>query len=528
MRGSVARAGSSGGAGSATLARSVATALMSDHSPSPPPNSHADDAARGIPDAPEGDAQRVASDEVDEGAPPGPTPPVDFWSALYSRRSVRRFKSDPVPRELVTQVLHAAIWAPSSCNYQMWDFVAVDDPALNAKLAELSLQMGNAPVNVVVAYGREFSEENWANIQSASAAIQNMSLAAHALGLGTFWITQMGDRERVREAVGLPEDRLVVAVLALGWPKNVPRKGPKRRPLSQVAHFNHYAGRAIPSSTRPADWPADLLAVYQRARVLNGLRHNKPRPWEVEALVGALEALVPQGREAPSDGAARTLRWLDVLPCTGIVLERLARERPAFRFDVVERTREVGEFAAQRVVPHGSVFALPGASSALPDVPRGAYDVVSCVYRLESIAPDARAALLELCARAVKPGGVVLLGFVNARSYHDRAEWLRNRRGGLRGVEYVLAPDPSIGPFESLAPESVEELVTRAGFTIDARFAAHAAPPKSEIEFRTRNFGPGARRGVRAAAAVLRALASVPGVESSRGRFQYWRLVQRG
>ena len=92
----------------------------------------------------------------------------------------------------------------------------------------------------------------------------------------------------VRETVGLPEDRLVIAVLALGWPKLAPRKGPKRRPLAHVAHFNHYAGRAIPSSTKPADLPADLLAVYQRARVLNGLRHNHARAWEVKAPPRAL------------------------------------------------------------------------------------------------------------------------------------------------------------------------------------------------------------------------------------------------
>lgn len=494
----------------------------------------------GIPETPAGDAARGASDEVDEGQAPGPTPAVDFWSALYSRRSVRRFKSDPVPRELVKQVLHAAIWAPSSCNYQMWDFVAVDDPALNAKLAELSLQMGNAPVNIVVAYGREFSEENWANIQSASAAIQNMSLAAHVLGLGTFWITQMGDRERVREAVGLPEDRLVVAVLALGWPKLLPRKGPKRRPLSQVAHFNHYAGRPIPSSTKPADWPADLLAIYQRARVLNGLRHNKPREWEVEALVGALDALVPQGRaEAPSSrdaepsGAApappveRSLRWLDVLPCTGIVTERLARERPAFRFDIVERTREVGEFVAQRVVPHAQVFGLPSNGAKLPEPPPSTYDVVSCLYRLESLAPQARGELLEHCARWLKPDGVLLLGFVNAHSYHDQAEWLRSRRGGPRGVEYVLSPDPNIGPFESLTPSDVETLVQRAGFEIQARHSAHAAPPPGEIEFRTRNFGPGAQRGAKLAGSFLRLLAHLPGASRARGRFQYWALRRR-
>src|SRR5262245_60417467 len=131
----------------------------------------------GIPETPEGTpVLGEKSSDSDEGAAVGPTPAFDFWKALYTRRSIRRFKPDPVPRELVAQVLHAGIWAPSSCNYQMWDFVAVDDPNVNAQLAGLSSQMGNAPVNIVVSYGRDFSEDAWANVQSASAAIENMSL----------------------------------------------------------------------------------------------------------------------------------------------------------------------------------------------------------------------------------------------------------------------------------------------------------------------------------------------------------------
>ncbi len=394
----------------------------------------------GIPETPEGSPPLGDSPSAgDEGRAPGPTPPHDFWQALYGRRSIRKFKPDAVPRALVEQVLHAGIWAPSSCNYQMWDFVAVDDPALNARLAQLSTQMGNAPVNIVVAYGRDFSEEAWANIQSASAAIQNMSLAAQVLGLGTFWITQTGDREQVRELVGLPEDRLVVAVLALGWPKLAPRAGPKRRPLAQVAHWNHYAGRPIPSSPRPEDWAPDLLALYQRARVLNGLRHNKPRAWEVQRTrrgAGGARAAGRAGRALARRAALQRHR------------DRAARAR-APRLPL-RRARAHARGGRVRRRAHGPARAalhVWGASSAA----RGRRPTHSS--RASSASRTARAAeraqLLAAMARWVAPGGHVLLGFVNRRSFHDFTEWLRSRRGGPRGVEYVLAPDPNIGPFES-------------------------------------------------------------------------------
>jgi len=484
----------------------------------------------GIPEAAEGTPVlgEKASDS-DEGAPVGPAPAFDFWKALYTRRSIRRFTSDPVPRELVRQVMHAGIWAPSSCNYQMWDFVAVDDPAVNRELSALSLQMGNAPVNIVVAYGREFSEEGWANVQSASAAIENMSLAAHVLGLGTFWITQMGDRERVREIVGLPVDRLVVAVLAVGYPRSPPSRGPKRRPMAQVTHWNHYAGRPIPSSTRPEDWTADLLAVYQRARVLNGLRHNKPRAWEERAIVQAIDRFVPEGRELPKPGEVPQRRWLDVLPCTGIVTEKLYRERPGFGFAVVERTSEVAEFVAARTRPRAGVFAWPPAAGAngFAAPSAGLWDVVSCFFRLENLPAAERPRLLGWMAAWSKPGGRILIGYVNRNSFHDATEWLRGRRGGPRGVEYVLAPDPNIGPFESLEPAAVERMCAEAGLDVAGRFGCQAVPPRDEIEFRTRNFSARAKDGARAAGWLLSKIEKLPRFESTRGRFQFLCLRRR-
>lgn len=466
--------------------------------------------------------------DFDIGVPVGPTPHVDFWDALYSRRSIRKFRMDPVPRELIEQLMHAGIWAPSSCNYQMWDLVAVDDPELNRKLAALSSQMGNAPVNIIVSYGRDFSEEAWANIQSASALVQNMSLAAQVLGLGTFWITQTGDREKVRELVGLPYDRLVIAVLAVGYPKIVPKQGPKRRPLSAVTHWNHYGGRAIPSSADPKDWHPEDLAIYQRARVLNGLRHNKPRPWEVRALESALAKLLPGHEQPLPEGEEPSRRWLDVLPCTGIVAERLASLRPRHRFDVVERTPEVADWCLARVRPRGQAFLWPESADypGRTAPPEQAYDVVSCLFRLEGLAPAERTALLERLARWVKPGGRLLLGLVSKRSFHDWTERLRRRRGGPRGVEYVLSPDPSIGPFAALDAEALVPALERHGLGLAARYGTQALPQPEELDFRTRNFPPRLRAGALALARGLRSLERLPGLESRRGRFQFL-LFQR-
>ncbi|MCA9000778.1 MAG: nitroreductase family protein [Planctomycetes bacterium] len=469
---------------------------------------------------PESVARSRDSLQPDDGGwtPVSPLPARDFWDVLYSRRSIRKFEERRVPRELVDQVMHAGIWAPSSCNYQMWDLIAVDDPAINGELAQLSTQMGNAPVNIVVAYGRDFSEENYANIQTASALIENMSLAAEALGLGTFWITQTGGADAVRAKVGLPPDRMVVAVLALGYAKVRPKSGPKRRPLAQVTSYNHYTGQPIPSSTQPGDWTPELLEVYQRARVLNGLRHNKPRPWETRAWQAAIDRMVPEGTSpAPKDQPAPT--WLDVLPCTGIITEGLSKARRGFHFSVVERSVDVAAWCANRTFPKGTALTWP-ANTAPPQP--ASYDVISCFYRLGGLAAAERQALWQAMHTWLKPGGKLLIGFVSDRSFHSTTEAMRAKRGGPKGVEYVLSPDPNIGPFVPLDPDLVLEEAKASGWKSVDALGLQRSPEPDELEFRTRNFSPGKGRLVR----VMARLFGTFRTAERHGRFQFRLFVK--
>ena len=93
-----------------------------------------------VPDRPPAGAEqgRVA-DREDPG----------FWPVLYERRTTRRFDPErPVPREIVLELLDAALIAPTSCNLQMWDFIVVDDPDQREALGRLSLQVLSTPVSI--------------------------------------------------------------------------------------------------------------------------------------------------------------------------------------------------------------------------------------------------------------------------------------------------------------------------------------------------------------------------------------------
>jgi nitroreductase/SAM-dependent methyltransferase len=444
-------------------------------------------------------------------------PAQDFWRALYERRTTRRFDAArPVPREIILELLDAALIAPTSCNLQMWDFVVVDDPDQREKLGRLSLQVLSTPVSIFVAYGREYSEEGHANVQSAAAALMNMSLAAHVLGIGTFWINQLGPRDEVGRILGLPPDREVVAALAVGWPKTYPTVAPKRRPFGHVVHWNHFGGRPIPSSPRPRDWGLDLIRDYQHARVLNGNRYNKSRPWELEAALAAADRLAPRDEAAvPGDDAPT---WLDVLPVHGAFTGAMSRAHRDHRWTVLELSADVAQFAARRCPGQVQCAALVYEATNVEALPEAAFDRITVLNRLEALPPPERQLLLASLHHMLRPDGRLVLQYVSRRSFHGLAGWLHGRRGGPGGVEYVLAPDPNLGPFEALAPGEVEQLVRRSGFRVVERAASDAVPARTEVEFRTRNMRGPRRALVRGAVGIGRALAAVPGVTALFGR----------
>jgi hypothetical protein len=90
----------------------------------------------------------------------------------------------------------------------------------------------------------------------------------------------------------------------------------------------------------------------------------------------------------------------------------------------------------------------------------------------------------------------------------------------------VLSPDPNIGPFEALEPSAVKKLAQNCGLRIERRIGAQAVPQPEEIAFRTRNMKPRTQSLARGLGWTLSKLEKAPGVQSRRGRFQYWLLTR--
>ncbi|WGI16850.1 nitroreductase family protein [Methanonatronarchaeum sp. AMET-Sl] len=168
---------------------------------------------------------------------------LDLFDVIRSRRSVRKFKDQSVGDEEVVKVLKAGVWAPSAGNLQSRDYVVVRDGEVKRELVKAAEQqfIFDAPVVIVVCANMERASEKYGDrgynlysIQDATAAVQNMLLTVHALGLGSCWIGAF-DEERVSEVLGLPSGVRPVSMLPIGHP-DVDPNPPKRYPLEKFVH----------------------------------------------------------------------------------------------------------------------------------------------------------------------------------------------------------------------------------------------------------------------------------------------------
>ena len=168
---------------------------------------------------------------------------MDVYEAIRARRSVRSYRSDAVPEEVLKRILEAARLAPSARNRQEWRFVAVTDGEKIAALAEAANgQSFVAEAPVVLAFCATRMHVMGcgvdAGVVDTSIPFSYVTLAAVAEGLGTCWLGAF-DQERVRELLGAPDDVLVVGITPLGYPAETP-PARSRRPFDQVVSFGSW------------------------------------------------------------------------------------------------------------------------------------------------------------------------------------------------------------------------------------------------------------------------------------------------
>jgi nitroreductase len=155
----------------------------------------------------------------------------NVYDLAVERRTIRKFRPDPVPRDLLERLVNAARLAPSAANVQPLEFIVVDGAAAKAEVFPAlkwaayiapagDPRPGEEPAAYVVCLVNSKLREKMFEYD-VGAAMENMILVALSEGVGACWLLSI-DRDRLRAALGVPEEYRIDSVLALGYPAEAP------------------------------------------------------------------------------------------------------------------------------------------------------------------------------------------------------------------------------------------------------------------------------------------------------------------
>ncbi|MEZ7197084.1 nitroreductase family protein [Pseudodesulfovibrio karagichevae] len=169
---------------------------------------------------------------------------MDTLEAIRTRRSVRKYEDRPVPDEMVRQILEAAMMAPSAGNGQPWQFIVVNERARLDAMVDLHPYVKmvlQAQVGVIVC--GDLSKEKYPGywVQDCAAAMENLLLAVHALGLGAVWTGIYPKEDRVtgyRAMFNIPDHVVPLGFAPIGWPAQQPKSESRFNP--DRIHYNTY------------------------------------------------------------------------------------------------------------------------------------------------------------------------------------------------------------------------------------------------------------------------------------------------
>jgi nitroreductase len=176
---------------------------------------------------------------------------------IKGRRSVRKYRPDPIPDEALQKVFEGVRWAPSWANTQCWEVIVVRDPHLKSEVLGAVPEtnpgysaMAEAPVLLVLCGKKAISgcyrgrpvtgKGDWLMFDTG-LAMQNLCLTAYSLGLGTV-VVGLFDHKRVEEILGVPPNVEVVAMTPLGYPAAEGR-APKRKEPAEFVFYDKYPKR---------------------------------------------------------------------------------------------------------------------------------------------------------------------------------------------------------------------------------------------------------------------------------------------
>lgn len=149
---------------------------------------------------------------------------MDVYEAIEKRKSIRKFRPDPVPEDVLKKVLYAATLAPNAFNTEPWGFIIIKDQKIKDQIAKMREKIPRqkeaiitAPLLIGVCYDNKLGNESLA---SAYTCIENILLALTSEGLGSVILTFKG--RKIKELLRIPDNIEIACLIPVGYPAEVP------------------------------------------------------------------------------------------------------------------------------------------------------------------------------------------------------------------------------------------------------------------------------------------------------------------
>lgn len=379
----------------------------------------------------------------------------DFLELARERKSVRSFRSDPVPREIVEKILEVAVSAPTNCNQQLWNFVVIDDPKVRERLvaeAAGNTLFRRVPTLIAVTYdGWNYKEA----IQGASLAVGHLLLAATYYGVSASPVNSYGADKKVKKVLGIPERETICCFVTLGYPDERAQAAPSvpRKSAAEVTHWNGFSNLPhAPFTYDPNDWTLETLKLHQRHYC------RKTFLGKEMDLAGSYERTLV-GRALKSMSAP----FLDLFSYDGSYL----KEFPEGDLQTMDSTEETAAYTkeaarlADRAVSATHVY--DDAASKFPGAPR----TITLVYKAERL-PDEVVNRIFVQAHATLPEGGSLV-IIARRRFSLFSVFLSMLRVVFGHDVRKTGIYAFFGPYRPVRVRSLVRAGRKAGFQVRAK-----------------------------------------------------------
>ncbi|MBI4175715.1 MAG: nitroreductase family protein [Candidatus Aenigmarchaeota archaeon] len=369
---------------------------------------------------------------------------------VSGRRTARHFTSHPKVEELV-RLIEAAIWAPSSCNRQLWEYVIVTDNNLISRIDRITRQPNPNSYYIACLYDEtkeleKGKNDNKCGLQSLAMANQNMLLMAEAMGLGAKIMGGLNNLQAIKTVLGAPRHLTLACIIAVGRTDSRDRP-PERRDIRKFLHFNKISGyESHPLSTNPRDWTTGQLIDFRATIFRYGSRTVFKRPPEIDrAITDNLAAEI--GRLG-----GKSLLVYPYLTHNAVKL----RENAGPAFHIITYSKELTKEFREKL---GNGVRVREGDGSRISFPPGYFDNVLFIDEITHI-PYKGGMLKEIC-RVTKPEGRIFIMFANKYSLFG---FLRNLGGGKINSSYLWR----IGPEKRASLGHIKKLLRGSGLEIES------------------------------------------------------------